>query len=378
MRNVKKTLGMILGLVILGILVIFLLNYGKKEVIENDPSVLHITILDSEEYYYSDAGIDHGIKMALEKIAKERQISVELEIVDDGGDYVTGISMAQSLAEDPKVDVVISFQNFDAIGSEAEIFEKAKKPFIVTMGCYDEVAENGYQYFLADFLSGQAIGARIGEYLKEQGVNNIALCHSNTIFERDEIRGLQSVIKDTKGMSVRDTMTGPFHSEELASLLSRCEQFEIEAVVANFYNQDDSAWLISQLRTLRPDLVVAGDYALDSTDILEVYGKELEGAVIVPVYPYVQSKKLEEFIKEYEAVSGEQFSTAAVQYYDLFQMLAQCYEKSGNLDEMMQELKSEEGYNGIAGKIRFDANGRLQAEECPIFVCRNGEFVFEK
>ena len=378
MSNVKKVSGMILFFVILGILVVSLLSYGQKEVIENDPSVLHITILDSEEYYYSDAGIDHGIKMALKKIEKESAISVELEIVDDGGDYATGISMAEELANNPKVDAVISFQNFEAIGSEAEIFEKARKPFIVTMGCYDEVAENEYDYFLADFLSGQAIGARIGEYLKEQGVKNIALCHSDTVFERDEVKGLQSVIKDVDGISVRDTMTGPFHNEELASLLTRCEQLQIDAVVANFYNQEDSAWLISRLRTLRPDLVVAGDYALDSTDILEAYGKELEGAVIVPVYPYVQSKKLEAFIEEYEAFSGERFSTAAVQYYDLFQMLAKCYEDTGNLDEMMQALKSEEGYHGIAGVIRFDMNGRLQAEECPIFVCRNGEFIFEK
>lgn len=364
-------------ILILGVIVGIIWWNKITNMVRNNPDVLKVIILDSEEYYYSDSGIDNGIRMALQEIQEEGKVSVELEVVDDGGDYVKGISMAQELANDPTVDVVISFQNFEAIGSEAEIFDKAGKPFIVTMGCYDKVAENGYKYFLADFLSGQAIGARIGEYLEEQKVSNITLCHSDTVFEKDEVKGLQSEITDTEGITVRDIMVGPFHKDGLATLLTRCEQFQIDAIVANFYEQEDSAWLISQLRTKRPDLIVVGDYALDSTEILGKYGRELEGTVIIPAYPYVESQKLKEFIKEYEAFSGQRFSTAAVQYYDLFYLLADSYEKVGDQGrDLMQQFKSKEGYEGIAGEICFDSNGRLQVEECPVFICRNGEMVF--
>lgn len=342
----------------------------------DNTNLLRVTILDSGDYYHSDAGIDNGIRMALEKISAETDVDIEINIVEDGGDYAKGISLAQELAADEEVDVVLSFQNFESIGAEMPFFEEAEKPFLVTMGCYDEVTEQGYQYFLADFLSGKAIGERIGEYLIEQNVSDIALCHSDTVFEKDEISGLQRVLKDNQDIRVRDSMTGPFHEEDLADMISRSEKLGIDAVVANFYNQEDSAWLIGELRTICPQLVVVGDYALDSTEILQEYGEKLEGAVIVPVYPYNPGEKLDVFVREYEEYSGHSFSTATLQYYELFTMLADCFAKTKDSKAgLMQALKSEEGYEGVTGTLRFDENGCLQAEECPMFVCRNGEFV---
>ena len=44
----------------------------------------------------------------------------------------------------------------------------------------------------------------------------------------------------------------------------------------------------------------------------------------------------------------------------------------------MSALKSEDGYEGAAGTLRFDESGRLLAGECPVAVCRGGEFVFEE
>jgi hypothetical protein len=40
----------------------------------------------------------------------------------------------------------------------------------------------------------------------------------------------------------------------------------------------------------------------------------------------------------------------------------------------METLKSDAGYQGVAGLIRFDQNGCLQTENCPMFICHNKEF----
>jgi ABC-type branched-subunit amino acid transport system substrate-binding protein len=336
---------------------------------------LHVVILDSEEYYYSDAGIEQGINMALQTIKEDSDISITVDLQDDGGDYVNGISMAKSLAKDDSVDMVISFQNFESIGAEIPFFEEAKKPFIVTMGCYDEVAENGYQYFVADFLSGKTIGARIGEYIRSKGLQKIALCHSDTTFEKDEIKGLQSVINDLSDSRVYYSQTGPYNDTDLAQLLNQCEKMDADTVIANFYSQNDSAWLLSQLKQKAPGLTLIGDYALDSSEILEEYGENLEGVVIVPAYPYEESDTLEKFVRDYKKSTGQTFTTAAVQYYDLFCMIASCCEdKIPTGTEIMETLKSDAGYQGVAGLIRFDQNGCLQTENCPMFICHNKEF----
>jgi branched-chain amino acid transport system substrate-binding protein len=121
---------------------------------------------------------------------------------------------------------------------------------------------------------------------------------------------------------------------------------------------------------------VIGDYALNSSDILEQYGASLEGVVIVPAYPYEESAQLESFIEEYQKEYQSGFSSAAIQYYDLIRMIGE-YSQDGNVTgtELMQLIKSESGYQGVSGTIRFDENGCLVTENCPLFICKNKEFV---
>ncbi len=343
---------------------------------QEEKEEIRVVILDSGDYYHSDAGIENGIQMALDENLKEKKIPLIVEVMDDGGDYVKGISMAKSLAEDDSVDMVLSFQNFEAIGPEAGFFEKAQKPFLVTMGCYDEVADHGYHYLLTDFLSAKAIGARIGRYIRTRKDGNIALCHSDTTFEKDEIRGLQSALEDSADSQIYYAQTGPFTEVQLASTLQQCRKLGINVLVANFYDQEDSAWLLSRMRQEAPDIAMIGDYALDSSEILDKYGEDLEGVMIVPSYPYKESDKMASFVQRYEKRTGANFSTAAVQYYDLFSMLGSCYgdtEPTGR--QWIGRLRSEEGYDGMAGRIRFDENGRLAVEECPMYICDDKEFI---
>lgn len=355
---------------------LFLIRYYKPEKnVTTKTDTLNLVILDSGDYYYSDDGIEHGIDLALKDLQKEQGITIKVKRVDDGGNYVNGISLAKALSEDDRVDAVISFQNFESIGAEVDFFEQAQKPFIVTMGCYDEVAEKGYSYLITDFLSGKMIGERIGEYLKSKKICRVALCHSDTVFEKDEMKGIQSVVNRSDEMNIYHTQTGPFDDSGLAQLLTDCDKLEIDAVIANFYTQTDSAWLLSGLRKKRPGMMVVGDYALDSSEILKEYGKDLEGVVIVPVYPYQESEKLQKFTARYEQECGAEFSTAAVQYYDLFRMLGKAAKQKASGRELMKTMKNEKGYEGVAGTITFDEKGRLFVENCPVFVCRNSRFV---
>ncbi|MBO4338227.1 MAG: ABC transporter substrate-binding protein, partial [Lachnospiraceae bacterium] len=176
--------------------------FHKDKVEEQKAEVLNLVVLDSGDYYHIDDGIDAGLKMAFDALEKKYGQKVEISVVDDDGDYVKGIALAQSLAADPNVDIVMSFQNFESIGPEAPFFEEAGKPFIVTMGCYDEVGETGYKYFIADFMSGKTLGREIGKNLQKSGAKNVALCHSDTVFEQDEIRGLQSRIAQDDNINV--------------------------------------------------------------------------------------------------------------------------------------------------------------------------------
>ena len=71
-----------------------------------------------------------------------------------------------------------------------------------------------------------------------------------------------------------------------------------------------------------------------------------------------------------------EFSTAAVQYYDLFRMLGKAAANQKITGQkFMKKLKNKTGYEGVAGTITFDEKGRLFVEKCPVFVCKNSKFV---
>lgn len=375
MTNKRKKIG--IGIAAVLLLTIALALYVQHMTGKLDNNSLHVVILDSEGFYFSETGIEQGIQTAMEDITKQRMFPITYELIEDEGSYVKGIAIAKQLAEDPTVDAVISLQNFDSIDAEMPYFEEAGKPFIVTMGCYDQVAEQGYEYLLADFLSARVMGEKIGELLVRNKAQNVALCHSDTMFERDTIRGILSVLDESQNCRVCYSETGPFNETELGDMLTQYKLLDVDTVVANFYTQEDSEWLLKQLVQNMPGLVRIGDYVLDNSGVLKNYGSYLEGVYIIPNYPYAQSEEMEAFKKRYEERSHADFTTTAVQYYDLFMMLSKCCGgRKVTGKQLMAGLKDEEGYQGVGGILRYDENGRLQEEVCPVFRCHNSSFQF--
>lgn len=375
MTKKKKLIGITIGVVAVLSLAAAQIMYMRYQKGRIDNNSLHVVILDSEGFYYSETGIEKGIQTAMEDITERGQFPITYELIEDDGSYVKGIAIAKQLAEDPTVDAVITLQNFDSIDAEMPYFEEARKPFIVTMGCYDQVAEQEYDYLLADFLSARVMGEKIGEMLLDLDAQNVALCHSDTMFERDTIRGILSVLEGSQKCRVCYSDTGPFSEAELSDMLTQYRLLGVDTVVGNFYTQEDSEWLLKKLSQNMPGLMRVGDYVLDNSGVLSEYGSYLEGVYIVPNYPYAQSAKMEAFKKRYEERNDTDFTTTAIQYYDLFMMLSKCCEgRKVTGDQLMEELKSEEGYQGVGGTLRYDENGRLLEENCPIFRCHNSKF----
>ena len=372
----KKIIAIIIIIIVLlGILAGWFCLCYDQAVNSTEDKSLHVVILDSDDFFYTEAGIEQGIKLAMEDIEKNGQYPITYELIEDDNNYVKGLSLAKSLSEDPNVDIVITTQNFDSIDAEIPYFEKAQKPFIVTMGCYDQVAEQEYDYLITDFINAHSMGEKIGQFLIDGKSKNIALCHSDTMFERDTIRGMLSVLNEEPDVNVYYSETGPFDEMSLGNMLTQYKRLNIDTVVANFYMQEDSEWLLSRLYSRMPELTRVGDYVLDNSEVLSEYGKYLEGVYMLPNYPYEKNEKMDDFIARYEKESGTSFTTTAIQYYDLFMMFStSCDGKKISGTQMMERLKSKDGYKGVGSTIRFDQKGCLIVDECPMFRCHDSVF----
>lgn len=226
---------------------------------------------------------------------------------------------------------------------------------------------------LVDFINAKSAGIIMGQYVKNNGFQRAAFCHSDTEYEEDELKGFQAEIEGSSVM-LADTVVGPYTQEEFDIAYSRWQTLGVDVVcVSNYYNLNSD--LVRMLRQKNSDIQVVSDYVMDTDDDIQLNGKYLDGTVIVPVYILSNSDEKSDAAKRFYDTYGFEMTERAVQSYDLIDMLCTAlnsgvYDSSG----LMSVLKSEEGYEGIYGKVRFDENGVLIPSSNDVQVFSDGGF----
>lgn len=350
-----------------------LLFTGCNETIEawkpmNNNSIVIAVVGDDS--FYNDGGAVEAMELASENFYENTGINLSVKYYDDDADYHKAIAFANEIASDTDIAAVIIKDEIDYVDTVADIYEEAEKPFIITNGCYDHTIENKYEYLIADFISAGSAGKIMGQYVINNGFKRAAFCHSDTEYEEDELKGFQSEISDS-GVALADTVVGPYTQEEFDIAYSRWQVLGIDVVcVSNYYSLNSD--LVRMLRLKGSDIQVVSDYVMDTDYDIEQNGEYLDGTVIVPLY--LTDDTAENDIKErYNEKYGFEMTEHAVQSYDLIYMLGNALNSGvAEAAELMDILRSEEGYDGLHGKVTYDENGALIPSGNNILTFSNG------
>lgn len=348
----------------------------KTKSVFNENGDIDIAILCNMETYEVISGLNESIEIAKEDIYNKYGFNLNVELYDDGGNYNSAIALATQIAKSPDIAAAISIQEFDIVDSVASIFNEEKKPFIVFAGCYDSIAEKGYDYLINNFTSAKKTGEIMGKYAIFRGLSRIAVIHTATTFETDEIKGFQTTVANS-GVRIADMLTGPFTDEEFEIACKRWQTLGIDGVYMSLYDLSLGGNIVKKIRQSGMDVVVMTDYSIDNEDTISENGEYMEGVVYIPFCPLIESDGLDEFAEKCTKRFGENdYLSYGAQMYDLLMMSADCIAKSSESGkELIDIYKSEEPYKGITGSISFNSKGQLniEQEQCRIF--RNGEFM---
>lgn len=340
---------------------------------------LNIAILCNMDTYEAVSGLDESIEVAKEDMQNKYGFKLNVEIYDDGGNYNNAIALATQISQNPDIAAAISIQEFDIVDSVASIFNEAKKPFIVFAGCYDSIADKGYNYLINDFTSAKELGMIMGEYAIQKGFKRIAVIHTATTFETDEIKGFQTTVADSD-TKISDMLTGPFTDEEFEIAYKRWQMLGIDAIYMSLYDLSMGGNIVRKLREKDSDIVVMTDYSIDNEDTIAENGSYLEGVVYIPFCPLKKGEGFNEFIKKCTEKFGENdYESYGAQMYDLLMMSAECADESTkNGKELIDMYKTEDAYKGVTGSISFNSKGQLIVEDKQCKIFRNGEFVLDE
>ncbi len=340
-----------------------------KPVSENS---IKIAIVGDEDYI-GDNGSMEAMELSASDFYDRTGIRIETVIYNDNAEYNKAISCAKEIAEDDSISAVLVKQELDFIDASAEIFNDAKKPFILTNGCYDGTIDNNYEYMLIDCINAKVAGSIMAEYIKKQGYKNIAFCHSDTQYEEDELKGLQAELKNSS-VNLTDTLIGPYTQEDFNVAYERWTKLGIDAVCISNYDIYNSN-LVRMLREKGSDIAVIGDYVMDTDEEISENGKYLDGTAIVSMYINDGNKNNTEITERFENAYKMEMSEKAIQSYDIISLLGTVLSSdTESSKDFIDQIKSSDGYDGISGKIVFDENGCIIPNGNEMLVFKNGAF----
>jgi len=161
--------------------------------------------------------------------------------------------------------------------------------------------------------------------------------------------------------------------------LERIKKTSPDAIVL-WGNAKESALILKQIRELGMEQPVYGSDRMVSKEFLQIAGSLAEGIVTTCQYnPDADDPKLKAFKAAYLKRFGQEPDVFAAHAYDGTNMVIEAIQKVGlnrvKIRDILLDLKTFQGYEGVTGKVTFDATWNNIR---PVFMAEvsNGKFKF--
>lgn len=145
-------------------------------------------------------------------------------------------------------------------------------------------------------------------------------------------------------------------------------------------NAKETALIIKQMREMGMEQPIFGSDRLMSPELLKIAGKDAEGLVTTCQYnPTLDIPKLKAFQNSYNARFSMEPDVFAAHAYDGMNILIDAIHMAGLnrylIRDVLTDLKTFQGYQGVTGEITFDASWN---DIGPIWMTevRDGKFEF--
>jgi branched-chain amino acid transport system substrate-binding protein len=145
-------------------------------------------------------------------------------------------------------------------------------------------------------------------------------------------------------------------------------------------NAKESGLILKQIREMGMNQPVYGSDRMVNPEFLKMAGKWAEGVVTTCQYnPDANDPKLKKFQADYRERFGQDPDVFAAHAFDGMNLIIEAIRKAGLnralIRDLLTDLKTFQGYEGVTGKIIFDASWNNIR---PIFIAEvhNGKFEF--
>jgi ABC-type branched-subunit amino acid transport system substrate-binding protein len=222
-------------------------------------------------------------------------------------------------------------------------------------------------------------GYTLVDYIfKKEGLSRVAVIRANNRYGRV---GILHFTRSATRVGFPLIIEERFNDEEtdFKEQLDHIKKTSPDAIVI-WGNARESALILQQIREMGMKQPVFGSDRMVNSEFLKIAGNLAEGIVTTCQYnPNADIPKLKAFQSNFLKRFGEKPDVFAAHAYDGMNIIIEAIQKAGLnralIRDLLTDMKTFQGYQGVTGKIIFDATWNNVR---PIFIAKvsNGKFEF--
>ncbi|KER68888.1 branched-chain amino acid ABC transporter substrate-binding protein [Burkholderia aenigmatica] len=325
--------------------------------------------------------LENGVRLAVEEANAQhiklagQDVRFEVDSVDDQSDPRIGVQVAQKLVDDGVVAVVGYYNSGVALPS-APIFAKAGIPLIDPAATNPAITRQGLKTVFRIIATDTQNSGNAGKYaVTVMKARRIGVMDDRTAFGQGAVEEFKKAVAAAGGTIVAAEYTND-KAVEFSAQLTNLKAANVDML---FYGGGDNqaALITKRMRQLGMRTQFVGSGGIADSIFVNVAGPAAEGAMAWeygrPISTLPQGKVFEQKFKKR---FGADILTYAPFAYDCAWVAINAMKQANSAKpaEFVPALRATH-YEGITGKISFDANGDLKNPTSTLYQVKSGRWA---
>jgi branched-chain amino acid transport system substrate-binding protein len=268
--------------------------------------------------------------------------------------------------------VVLGELHSGVAGAAAPVAQDYGIPLILTIPTGPNLTEQGNRFLFRVNANNDQLTQALADFISRQNWTPLAFIAWNNDAGRGGVNGMKKLLGDAKIGYV-----GYFNVGEVdfSSHVSNIRAQNARAVML-LMDEEPGSLAIKQIRDAGLKSQLVGTLAMGSDRFLKRLDAErLNGMVQYNAFPpNANVPNIRAFSERYRKKYGEEAHGFAAQSYDGLKLAAAALQKAGKADgKALREALAAIEYDGVIGKVKFDAKGQAHP---PVYVtqwCADGK-----
>ncbi|NEX62519.1 branched-chain amino acid ABC transporter substrate-binding protein [Noviherbaspirillum galbum] len=325
---------------------------------------------------------ENGARMAIDELNAKgvtiggKKVKFELLAEDDAADPKQGTAAAQKLV-DSKVNGVVGHMNSGTTIPASKIYADAGIPQISPSATNPKYTQQGFKTAFRVVANDGQLGGTLGRYAADKlGTRKLAVIDDRTAYGQ----GLaQEFMKSAKAKNV-EIVAQQYTNDKATDFNAILTAIKAKKPDTIFFGGMDAVAgpMLRQMKTLGINAKFVGGDGICTEMMANLAGDALgDGQVVCAEAGGVeeaQKKGMDAFKAAYKKKFNADVQLYAPYTYDAVMVLVEAMKKAGSADpaKYLPEL-ARINYNGVIGKIAFDAKGDIKDGTLTLFTFNKGK-----